>query len=86
MSENKEEKIMCPKCTWEPDGGDYWQCHCMHVWNTFNTYGKCPACGHVHKTTQCPACSQLSPHADWYLELDSIPVPEGEEKIERKES
>ncbi len=28
--------------------------------------------GFVHKKTQCISCSQLSPHPDWYLDLDGI--------------
>ncbi|UZR94134.1 hypothetical protein [Chondrinema litorale] len=69
---NTEEKIACPKCTWEPDGKPYWRCHCGCIWNTFDTYGKCPDCGFVHKKTQCISCAQLSPHPDWYLDLDGI--------------
>lgn len=61
--------IACPACTWEPDGGAHWQCHCGQIWNTFLTVGKCPACRFVHKHTQCPACKVFSPHADWYIDL-----------------
>lgn len=69
---NSEEKIACPKCKWEPDGGKYWSCNCGHHWNTFETYGKCPACGKVHKDTQCPKCIEWSPHPEWYLDLENI--------------
>lgn len=74
---NAEEHIECPKCHWQPDGGEYWWCNkCNHVWNTFATYGKCPSCGHVYKDTQCPACSIFSPHVDWYVDLPSISYDE----------
>jgi len=68
-------KIACPKCNWEPDGGDYWACSsCSHVWDTFSTGAVCPACNSRHKYTQCIAhkggCSQSSLHIDWYREID----------------
>lgn len=66
---DSEEKIMCPKCKWKPDGKAHWMCHCRHVWNTFETYGKCPKCSIIHKTTHCPVCLRQSPHADWYVTL-----------------
>jgi hypothetical protein len=68
MKDNIE--IRCPKCSWKPDGGEYWRCNCQHVWNTFDTGGRCPKCKHQHEETQCPdhvgGCSKLSPHLDWY--------------------
>lgn len=73
-----EEDIKCPKCNWAPDGGAYWKCSCGHVWNTFATAGKCPACGIVWTFTQCPSsrrlggCSKISPHIDWYRSLDKL--------------
>ncbi|MCB9299080.1 MAG: hypothetical protein H6566_00445 [Lewinellaceae bacterium] len=67
-------KITCPKCAWEPDGGAYWGCTCGHIWNTFETAGRCPACGKQWKDTQCIAwrggCNRMSPHIDWYKGLD----------------
>jgi RNA polymerase subunit RPABC4/transcription elongation factor Spt4 len=66
---NAEEKIMCPKCEWKPDGGKYWKCKCGEAWNTFETYGKCPSCSIVYRDTQCPVCSKWSPHAEWYVDL-----------------
>ncbi len=64
-------KICCPKCEWEPDGLPYWQCDCGHVWNTFDTAAKCPACHKQHKLTICPvSCFALTPHLDWYKGLD----------------
>lgn len=69
-------EIACPKCDWEPDGGAYWMCECGHTWNTFETVGKCPQCSKVHKVTRCPTvpggCGKISPHVDWYKNLDDI--------------
>ena len=70
-------KIVCPKCKWKPDGGDYWQCSCLYVWNTFDTTGRCPNCSKVWEVTQCPGpefpggCGVVSDHIDWYLDLDN---------------
>lgn len=58
--------IRCPKCRWKPGPLDLWGCSCGHAWNTFDTRGRCPACGKVWKMTQCLACSIWSPHNDWY--------------------
>lgn len=64
-------KIACPKCSWEPDGGEYWGCSkCGHTWNTFETAARCPKCGFQYTDTQCipfrGGCHQMSPHEDWY--------------------
>jgi hypothetical protein len=70
-----EVEIACPKCNWEPDDNDYWECNCGHVWNTFNTAGKCPGCSKVWEFTQCPGpgfpggCGAWSKHLDWYRNL-----------------
>lgn len=76
-----ESKIKCPKCEWEPDGRSYWLCdECNTSWNTFDTYGKCPSCGHVHRDTQCPPCRVISPHVEWYVDLDNMDLEEVLEK------
>ncbi|HYC83696.1 MAG TPA: hypothetical protein VEB86_00680 [Chryseosolibacter sp.] len=68
-------RIRCPKCNWEPDGGEYWKCHCGCTWNTFDTAAKCPDCGFQHQLTQCPGpvggCNAFSFHLDWYEDLDN---------------
>ena len=68
-------RIACPHCNWEPDGGAYWQCHCGHQWDTFETAARCPACKHQHQQTQCiphaGGCAEVSPHLDWYKGLDA---------------
>ncbi len=73
---SKEVQIACPKCEWKPDGGEYWQCTCGHVWDTFKTAAKCPQCKKQWNYTQCIAwrggCNQQSPHIDWYRNLDEI--------------
>lgn len=68
-------EIACPKCEWEPNGGAYWQCTCLHPWNTFETSGKCPNCSKTWHDTQCPGpgypggCGVWSKHIDWYRNL-----------------
>ena len=65
---HKRRRIRCPRCAREPSRHDRWMCVCLHVWNTFDTGGVCPACGHVWRDTQCRRCHEWSPHADWYAE------------------
>jgi hypothetical protein len=61
-------RIRCPKCNWTPRAEDRWQCHCRHVWNTFDTGGVCPGCLYQWKITMCLNCQQWSPHSDWYTQ------------------
>jgi hypothetical protein len=61
-------RIRCPKCNWTPSAEDRWQCHCKHVWNTFDTGGVCPSCLYQWKITMCPKCGQWSAHSDWYTQ------------------
>jgi hypothetical protein len=44
---DRERRIRCPKCKWQPGRGERWMCKCRHVWNTFDTHGVCPACQHA---------------------------------------
>lgn len=60
--------IRCPRCGWQPGSGDRWMCSCLHVWNTFDTRGICPACGQQWLDTQCLSCGAWSPHEEWYVE------------------
>lgn len=70
-------EIACPKCDWEPDDNSLWQCTCGHLWNTFETSGKCPKCAKVWADTQClgpgfpGGCGSWSKHIDWYRNLDN---------------
>ena len=65
-------EIYCPKCRWEPPPEARWQCACRHVWNTFETGGRCPKCGKVWHDTQCLACRRWSKHHDWYHGLPPV--------------
>jgi hypothetical protein len=59
-------RIRCPCCGWQPARQDLWACTCLHLWNTFETGGVCPACGREWSKTQCPRCEEWSRHEDWY--------------------
>jgi hypothetical protein len=63
-------RIRCPKCSWEPGREDRWCCDpgCGHVWNTFETRGRCPACDKQWRDTVCLRCQMWSLHDDWYVE------------------
>ncbi len=50
-------RIRCPSCGWAPGRHDLWACTCLHLWNTFETGGVCPACGRLWAETQCPPCN-----------------------------
>jgi hypothetical protein len=65
-SDGGEGRIRCPKCRWMPGKHDRWMCNCLHIWNTFDTGGVCPACLKQWTVTQCLACHKISPHSDWY--------------------
>ena len=63
--------IRCPACRWQPAKGDRWCCGpggCLHVWNTFDTRGRCPNCGKQWQSTLCLNCATWSPHDEWYEE------------------
>jgi hypothetical protein len=59
--------VACPRCRFSPRSTDRWYCKCGHRWNTFDTRGRCPACGYQWKETACLVCGEASPHADWYI-------------------
>jgi hypothetical protein len=63
---DRERKIRCPKCRWQPGRDDRWMCGCGHQWNTFDTRGICPGCDAKWRDTQCLRCQEWSPHEDWY--------------------
>ena len=69
----KYQGIRCPKCAWRPLPSSRWGCDrpfngapCWCSWNTFDTRGKCPRCGHQWENTVCLSCHQWSRHDDWY--------------------
>lgn len=63
-------RIRCPECRWQPSKADTWCCDpgCGHVWNTFETRGRCPNCGKQWQYTACHKCEKWSPHEAWYEE------------------
>ncbi|HVF43194.1 MAG TPA: hypothetical protein VM936_09295 [Pyrinomonadaceae bacterium] len=74
-------RVRCPACRWRPRASDLWGCgDCGHpeyfyggcgtFWNTFDTRGLCPGCGHQWRWTRCPSCWEWSPHEDWYEKDD----------------
>jgi hypothetical protein len=66
----KGPRIRCPKCGWVPGRDARWMCSCLHVWNTFDTRGTCPACHEKWHDTQCLRCHAWSKHEAWYFEDD----------------
>ena len=64
--DDKFRGIRCPACGWRPLRSSRWQCRCLHVWNTFDTRGKCPGCAYQWTETQCLQCHVMSPHEAWY--------------------
>lgn len=79
--ETEFEGIRCPLCRWRPRASDEWECgDCGHpeyfyggcgtCWNTFDTRGLCPGCGHQWRWTFCLSCWEWSLHEDWYEKGD----------------
>jgi hypothetical protein len=75
--ESDHKRIRCPLCQWQPDAWSYWACNdcaypenffggCGMLWNTFDTRGLCPRCGHQWRWTGCLSCHMWSLHEDWY--------------------
>jgi hypothetical protein len=75
--EPDQGRIRCPLCRWQPDAGSFWFCNdnayperffggCGTAWNTFDTRGLCPGCGHQWRWTGCLSCHGWSLHEDWY--------------------
>jgi hypothetical protein len=71
------ERIRCPHCRWRPRASSRWYCvECPHPeqfdagcgtgWNTFDTRGRCPGCGHQWRWTACLSCNEWALHEDWY--------------------
>lgn len=74
------KKIRCPHCFWQPKASSVWFCSdcdfpeyfykgCGNIWNTFETGGKCSACGYCWRWTSCLSCSRWALHEDWYERL-----------------
>ncbi|MGQ0542150.1 MAG: hypothetical protein ACT4O9_09925 [Blastocatellia bacterium] len=71
--------ILCPLCEWRPLRSSLWTCWdcdypeyfyngCGTDWNTFETGGHCPTCGHQWIWTSCLRCAGWSKHEDWYVQ------------------
>jgi hypothetical protein len=60
--------IRCTQCKWTPHTKSLWSCKCGHHWNTFDTRGLCPGCGHQWEITGCLQCGAISPHPEWYAD------------------
>jgi DNA-directed RNA polymerase subunit RPC12/RpoP len=69
--------IRCPHCDWKPEKSSRWTCvsmrkpefftrGCGTTWNTFETRGRCPGCGHQWHWTKCLRCHTWSAHDEWY--------------------
>ncbi len=66
--DRNDSGIRCPVCHWCPQRFDTWRCDpgCGHVWNTFETRGRCPECSKQWQRTACLRCGEWSPHESWY--------------------
>ena len=75
--EEQPRRIRCPECKWEPNPSSLWYCGecpepegflggCGTAWNTFDTAGLCPGCGHQWRWTACLRCGEWSLHEEWY--------------------
>ena len=82
---DRKSEIHCPACDYRPRPEDRWEClpRCGTLWNTFWTGGVCPGCGVRWPTTQCPACSKVSPHAAWYHDPLDAPAVEQAHPLEK---
>jgi predicted RNA-binding Zn-ribbon protein involved in translation (DUF1610 family) len=70
ISYDYEVEISCPECGWKPKPGSKWACdNCRTEWNTFNTNGLCPKCGHSHHVTGCPDCGRVTERRRWYSHI-----------------
>lgn len=85
MARQDQRDIRCPKCSYRPQPQDRWVCvpSCATSFHTFWTGGVCPGCGYPWKKTQCPACGELSPHAQWYREPEDAPAEARERELAR---
>jgi hypothetical protein len=59
----------CPSCRTAPPLGAFWKCNqCSQAFDTFETQGVCPFCGHVHTTTICVDCRESYPIGEWVVQ------------------
>jgi Zn-dependent protease len=73
----------CPGCYAAPPKGPFWVCEeCQTRFDTFDSRGKCPACGMWYLETACPNCRQAHHIDRWYAYRPGIglaPVPAEED-------
>lgn len=56
----------CPSCDKAPPVGSFWRCGaCGGSFDTFESFGACPACGMAQATTGCPECGNMHPMGQW---------------------
>ena len=67
LSGPRRSEAACPTCKSAPLVGNYWTCkECGTRFDTFEHRGRCPECGQLYRTTQCPDCYQEHPIGDWF--------------------
>jgi hypothetical protein len=60
--------LRCPFCGWIPFALPAWKCkECRFVWDTFETGGVCPSCGHHHAEIACVRCRRISDRDRWVI-------------------
>ena len=58
--------FQCPTCSKAPPVGPFWRCEaCRAPFDTFESFGGCPACGMAQTATPCPDCGAIGPTANW---------------------
>ncbi len=66
---------LCPGCGTAPPMGACWVCeHCQSRFDTFDTRGKCPACGAWYLETTCPFC-RTTHHIDRWFPEQTVAQP-----------
>jgi Zn-dependent protease len=66
--------VACPACGRPPLVGRFWTCaQCNTPFDTFETGGVCPQCGHQYDVTECFACRQRTSIHRWRLPITTPP-------------
>lgn len=72
----------CPRCGWVPLGTPLWDCAgCGAMLDTFETQGRCSACGRTDPQAQCPACGATSELVHWWKATQEQVALDAEERI-----
>jgi Zn-dependent protease len=79
----RHTECACPACYAAPPSGPFWVCEECHTrFDTFDSRGKCPACGMWYLETACPNCRQAHHIDRWYAYRPGVglaPVPAEED-------